>query len=83
MKQLLPWQELLRFGLGTLRLSPDDFWRMTPLELAAAMQGANQSAAGHHNPSAATMSISPLNRDDLCRLMQAHPDRKANSHARA
>jgi uncharacterized phage protein (TIGR02216 family) len=26
------------FGLGTLRLSPDAFWRMTPRELAAAMQ---------------------------------------------
>jgi uncharacterized phage protein (TIGR02216 family) len=25
------------FGLGTLRLSPDAFWRMTPRELAAAM----------------------------------------------
>lgn len=26
------------FGLGTLRLSPDAFWRMTPRELAAAME---------------------------------------------
>jgi uncharacterized phage protein (TIGR02216 family) len=26
------------FGLGILRLSPDAFWRMTPRELAAAMQ---------------------------------------------
>lgn len=26
------------FGLGTLRLSPDEFWRMTPRELAAAME---------------------------------------------
>jgi uncharacterized phage protein (TIGR02216 family) len=25
------------FGLGTLRLSSDSFWRMTPRELAAAM----------------------------------------------
>ncbi len=24
------------FGLGRLRLSPDDFWQMTPLELGAA-----------------------------------------------
>jgi uncharacterized phage protein (TIGR02216 family) len=24
------------FGLGRLRLSPDQFWQMTPLELAAA-----------------------------------------------
>ena len=26
------------FGLGVLRLSPDAFWRMTPRELAAAME---------------------------------------------
>ncbi len=26
------------FGLGTLRLSPDSFWRMTPRELGAAME---------------------------------------------
>lgn len=26
------------FGLGILRLSPDAFWRMTPRELAAAME---------------------------------------------
>jgi uncharacterized phage protein (TIGR02216 family) len=26
------------FGLGILRLAPDAFWRMTPRELAAAMQ---------------------------------------------
>jgi uncharacterized phage protein (TIGR02216 family) len=25
------------FGLGTLRQSPDAFWRMTPRELAASM----------------------------------------------
>ena len=28
----------MNFGLGTLRLSPDAFWRMTPRELAAAME---------------------------------------------
>ena len=26
------------FGFGVLRLSPDAFWRMTPRELAAAME---------------------------------------------
>jgi uncharacterized phage protein (TIGR02216 family) len=28
----------MAFGLGVLRLSPDAFWRMTPRELAAAME---------------------------------------------
>jgi uncharacterized phage protein (TIGR02216 family) len=34
------------FGLGILRLPPDDFWRMTPRELAAAMQALLGPQAG-------------------------------------
>lgn len=30
------WQGLMALGLGTLRLSPAQFWSMTPRELAAA-----------------------------------------------
>ena len=33
-----PWKQAMGFGLGTLRLAPDAFWRMTPRELAAAME---------------------------------------------
>jgi uncharacterized phage protein (TIGR02216 family) len=33
-----PWKQAIGFGLGVLRLSPDAFWRMTPRELAAAME---------------------------------------------
>jgi uncharacterized phage protein (TIGR02216 family) len=33
-----PWKQAMGFGLGTLRLSPEAFWRMTPRELAAAME---------------------------------------------
>jgi uncharacterized phage protein (TIGR02216 family) len=33
-----PWKQAMGFGLGTLRLPPDAFWRMTPRELAAAME---------------------------------------------
>ena len=33
-----PWKDAMGFGLGTLRLAPDAFWRMTPRELAAAME---------------------------------------------
>ncbi|WP_343313179.1 rcc01693 family protein [Ancylobacter koreensis] len=32
-----PWAEAMAFGLGRLQLSPRDFWRMTPRELAAAL----------------------------------------------
>jgi len=34
------------FGLGVLRLAPDDFWRMTPRELAAAMEAVFGPHAG-------------------------------------
>lgn len=34
-----PWREAMAFGLGVLRLSARDFWRMTPHELAAAVEG--------------------------------------------
>ena len=33
-----PWKRAMGFGLGVLRLSPAAFWRMTPRELAAAME---------------------------------------------
>jgi uncharacterized phage protein (TIGR02216 family) len=32
-----PWDAIMAFGLGRLRLSPDDFWAMTPREMASAM----------------------------------------------
>jgi uncharacterized phage protein (TIGR02216 family) len=32
-----PWKAAMAFGFGTLRLSSEDFWRMTPRELASAM----------------------------------------------
>jgi uncharacterized phage protein (TIGR02216 family) len=36
----------MAFGLGVLRLAPDDFWRMTPRELAAAMEAVLGPHAG-------------------------------------
>ncbi|MEM8754841.1 MAG: phage tail assembly chaperone [Pseudomonadota bacterium] len=33
------WDLLMRFGLGVLGLAPRDFWKMTPREFDAAMQG--------------------------------------------
>ncbi|MEX0955438.1 MAG: rcc01693 family protein [Rhizobiaceae bacterium] len=56
-----PWDEAMAFGLGRLRLSPAEFWSMTPRELAAAMSayGAPVFAPG---------------RDELTRLMDRFPD---------
>lgn len=59
-----PWTEAMQFGLGVLRLSPDQFWRMTPRELASALIGAR----GH--------VVAPLDRGGLDALMRRFPDQK-------
>lgn len=54
----------MRFGLGVLRLSPKQFWRMTPRELHAAAEGLFGPRHGAAPP-----------RDRLDALMRAFPDR--------
>jgi uncharacterized phage protein (TIGR02216 family) len=48
-------------GFGVLRLSPQQFWSMTPRELAYAIE----AVTGHS---------SPLNRGTLAQLMTRYPD---------
>ena len=57
-----PWTDAMRFGLGVLRLPPEQFWRMTPRELAAAWGALMGDRAG------------PLERGDLNGLMERFPD---------
>jgi uncharacterized phage protein (TIGR02216 family) len=52
----------MHVGLGLLRLSPNDFWAMTPREFAA--------AAGHSRRASAL----PPTRAELSRLMREFPD---------
>lgn len=56
------WDEAIGFGLGLLRLSPDAFWRMTPRELARAIETVTGRAAA------------PLARTTLLDLMTRFPD---------
>ncbi|MEL6504156.1 MAG: rcc01693 family protein [Pseudomonadota bacterium] len=65
MAEPFPWREAMRFGFGTLRLSPDQFWSMTMHELHAAME----AHGSDHEP--------VLNRRDLQNIMAAHPDQHA------
>jgi uncharacterized phage protein (TIGR02216 family) len=59
--QPFPWREAIGFGLGVLRLSPDQFWRMTPRELALAVE--------------AVRGVRPaLDRAAFEQLMRSHPD---------
>jgi uncharacterized phage protein (TIGR02216 family) len=64
-----PWREAMAVGLGVLRWTPDTFWRATPREFAAAIEGLRGLAAEPPTPG------------DLMRLMQAFPDRKGDEHA--
>ena len=58
-----PWEEAMRFGLGVLRWSPEEFWRATPRELIAAAQGLRGRAP-----------LTPPSARDLAGLMRAFPD---------
>lgn len=57
-----PWEVVLRLALGGLGWTPAAFWRATPRELAAALEG----RFGRIAP--------PAGRSSLERLMAAHPD---------
>ncbi len=57
-----PWDSVMATGFGLLRLSPAQFWSMTPREMERAMSvlsGGRAAAPG---------------RSDLAELMQRFPD---------
>jgi uncharacterized phage protein (TIGR02216 family) len=56
-----PWKQAIGFGFGVLRLSPQQFWSMTPRELGYAVE-------------AATGRSPPLDRGTLAQLMATYPD---------
>ncbi|MVO14741.1 rcc01693 family protein [Parasedimentitalea huanghaiensis] len=56
----LDWSALMRAGLVGLRLTPDQFWRLTPAELSLMLgQGVDQT---------------PMGQAGLASLMAAFPD---------
>jgi uncharacterized phage protein (TIGR02216 family) len=57
-----PWDEAMRIGLGLLRLSPNAFWAMTPIEF--------ERAVGMFAPD---RGMAP-DRRALAALMRAFPD---------
>ena len=58
----LPWRDLMRLGIGDLRLSPDVFWSMTPAELML-MAGDDPRMAGAQT------------REGLSQMMAMFPDK--------
>lgn len=57
-----PWGTAMGFGLGVLKLSPREFWGMTPRELALAYE----ALSGRRSV--------PPGRDALEELMRRFPD---------
>ena len=59
-----PWDDVIALGLGLLRLSPRDFWAMTPREIALALRpyGGGDGAAR------------PPGREAMAALMALYPD---------
>jgi len=58
-----PWGAVIHAGLCLLRLSPPDFWAMTPVEFFAMTGGMRATKAG-------------LDRTGLEGLMRRFPDRR-------
>lgn len=58
-----PWKQAIGFGLGVLKLPPEQFWRMTPRELACAIEAVIGRAR-------------PLDRAGLVQLMKRFPDER-------
>jgi uncharacterized phage protein (TIGR02216 family) len=58
-----PWDDAQALALGVLRWPPESFWRATPRELMAAVEGLTGRAA-----------VTPVGAADLDRLMRAYPD---------
>lgn len=62
----IDWAGLMRAGMTGLRLRPEEFWRLSPLELML-MLGREQGAGA-------------LGRVRLEELARAYPDSKANGN---
>ena len=57
-----PWKLAIGFGLGILRLSPEQFWSMTPRELSCAIE----AVTGRRT--------TPVDRPTLIELKKDYPD---------
>lgn len=65
MSEAFPWENAMKIGLGVLRLSPLQFWAMTPRELQAA-----------YSAHAQTENLQmPIARTEFETLMKKFPDK--------
>lgn len=73
---MLPWQDLMRIGLGQLKLSPSQFWKMTPKELKCAIEGELKTFVGNGQQD-------PLSKSNLEKLMKKFPDKSESEKKRS
>lgn len=60
----LPWSDLMAFGLGRLKLSPNQFWQMSLREMDMAITGNLGKQANLNKPS----------RQELDAMLETYPD---------
>lgn len=65
---MIPWQRYMEIAFGVLRLSPSDFWAMTPAEFHAALDGYIAARRGGGGTASAPT------RAELEELMRRFPD---------
>lgn len=58
-RTFFPWASVLRFGLGRLRLPPDQFWRLSLPELRALIGGLDAPVMANRQGLAALMALFP------------------------
>ncbi|MFZ2101984.1 MAG: rcc01693 family protein [Oricola sp.] len=68
MVEKFPWEAAMAFGFRAMRLTPAEFWAMTPRELAAAMR-----AFGHG-------MHAPPGREEMEAMIKSFPDGKDSNH---
>ena len=61
-----PWNEVVAFCLGEIRMSARDMWASTPIEIAAMVRGRRQVTHG--------TAIVPPRSDDFAALAALYPD---------
>ncbi|MDF1607276.1 phage tail assembly chaperone [Hoeflea sp. YIM 152468] len=58
-RTLFPWASVIRFGLGRLRLPPDQFWRLSVPELSALTGAAEAPTLTNRQGLEALMALFP------------------------
>jgi uncharacterized phage protein (TIGR02216 family) len=62
-----PWDDVIAFCLGEMRLAPREMWAATPIEIAAMVRGRRHVTHG--------TAMVPPRRDDFAALAALYPDR--------